>query len=149
LWYRVFAASDAPIEPAALLEHLVGMGWPVRGDFRGDEEGWFAVTLELDGAIVAEVQRYLVSEEGIRAELNTWAAWIEQAAEGTSQQGRLMQQVISTQQLFTIQAAPSADPPIEPLCRATCKYLLSQAGGVYQIDGQGFFAPDGKLLLAD
>ena len=149
MWYRVFAASDAPIEPAALLEHLAELGRHVRGDFRGDEEGWFAVNLELDGAIVAEVQRYLVSEEGIRAELNAWAAWIEQAGEGTSQQGRLMQQVISTRQLFTIKAAPNADPRIEHLCLATCKFLLSQTGGVYQIDSQGFFDPDGKLLLGD
>jgi hypothetical protein len=147
LWYRVFGGTDAPIDPAALLEHLAWLGQPARGDFRGDEEGWFAVRLELYGAIAAQVQRYLVGEEGIRAELNTWAAWIEQVGEGSAHQSQLMQQVIGTRQLFTIEPKPTAGPQVERLCLATCQYLVSQIGGIYHADGQGFFDTDGKLLL--
>src|SRR5262245_34859679 len=78
MWYRIFAASDADIQPAELLEFLHQHGHPFTGHFRGDDQGWYSAELRLPGEEApVEVQRYLASEKGIRDELNTWAAWLE------------------------------------------------------------------------
>ena len=50
---------------------------------------------------------YLATEEGICAELNTWAAWVEATVGGPVQEG-LMLHLISTRQLFVMR-----DPPAE------------------------------------
>src|SRR5438552_3803584 len=74
-WFRVFGRSAATVEPAALLEHLHGQGFPVAGHFRGDDRGWFRAELVFAAdAPPVVVERYLADEEGIRLELNSWAA---------------------------------------------------------------------------
>src|SRR6266540_5777722 len=99
-WYRVFGKSDTCPEPAALLEHLHGPGLEVRGHFRGDAQGWFRADLlppEGDGGV--EVECYLATEEGVRQELSTWAAWLETTPAGAVQD-RLMLHVISSRRVF-------------------------------------------------
>ena len=78
VWYRVFAGRDKGPEAADLLAELrrLGVTAPVR--FHGDDQGWFrAVVHEPGGATLLELERYRADEEGIRAELNSWAAWLE------------------------------------------------------------------------
>src|SRR5215475_6522172 len=78
LWFRVFGGNDEQPEPAALLAYLHAQGLAVPGHFRGDDEGWFAAEFEMEaGATPLYLERYLATEEGIRADLNTWAAWVE------------------------------------------------------------------------
>jgi hypothetical protein len=91
-WYRVFGGRDVEVPPAELMAELrrLGVTAPVR--FHGDEQGWFrAVVLSPAEKPLAEINRYLASEEGIRAELNTWAAWLEAAAPDRPE---LMEQVV-------------------------------------------------------
>jgi hypothetical protein len=146
-WHRVFGTSDSHPDPAALLAALRARGLEVTGHFRGDEQGWFGAALILAGAGGAvEVECYLSAEEGIRHELNSWAAWLEAAGEG-AEQTRLMQHMISTTRLFTIRPADDADA--HALCVALCELLAGAIAGVYQIDGRGFFAADGTLLLPE
>src|SRR5262245_55069313 len=131
-WYRVFGTSEAPPDPAALLEHLRRRGVEAEGHFRGDDQGWFRAELVLaPGAPPLELERFLSSEEGIRAELNTWAAWLEAADSPHS--ARLMRHMIGTRQLFTLRQA--ADEGAVALCR----FLAGATDGVYQVDGAGFF----------
>jgi hypothetical protein len=147
LWYRVFGTGDGQPEPAALLGHLVrGLGVEVRGKFRGDDLGWFGAELLVPGeATAVNLERYLVSEEGIRADLNTWAAWLE------TRDGELMQHVVRTQQLFTVERPADCDDEdmVELLCLELCLLLARETTGVYQIDGRGFFDADGMLLLEE
>lgn len=149
MWYRVFGLTDAEISPAALLEHLHTPAGPVQGHFRGDESGWFEAQLVLENYPLL-LGRYLVSEEGIRAELNSWAAWIE-LQEGHPQQGHLMQQIISTRQVFTVELAGERAKlePLQNLCQQLCQFLAGQTQGYYQIDGQGLFDAAGTLLLRE
>src|SRR5262245_32734997 len=98
-WYRVFGGSEVEPAAAALLAELrrLGIAAPVR--FHGDDQGWFrAVIHEPDGLTILEMERYRADEEGIRAELNTWAAWIETAASGPVQEA-LMQRVVTARQV--------------------------------------------------
>src|SRR5262245_25928836 len=98
MWYRVFGASAAEIQPADLLQQLHHQGLEVTSHFRGDDQGWFRVEFGLDG-LPLTLERFLATEDGVRAELNNWAAWVE-LQEGNPNSGPLMQQIISTQQMF-------------------------------------------------
>lgn len=147
MWYRVFGTSETAVDPNTVLEQLHAEGFEVTGHFRGDELGWFHVDLLFGGETAIEVERYLASEEGIRAQLNTWAAWLESMPDNPRQL-QLMQHMISTKQLFTL-CPPADDEPPTQICLALCRFLAQVTDGVYQIDGQGVFAADGSLLVAD
>jgi hypothetical protein len=143
MWYRIFGTSDVEPEPAVLLQYLRERGIE-EGKFRGDEEGWFAAEFRIRGGGSIELNRFLSTEEGIRNELNTWAAWLE-TAEDNPNHVRLMQHMIGTRQLFTLEVMADDEVPVEDLCR----FLAQATEGVYQVDGQGFFAADGTLLVQE
>ncbi|SRR5579885_2427172 len=154
-WFRVFGLSAAAVEPAALLEHLHGQGLPVAGRFRGDDRGWFRAELVFaEDAPPVIVERYFADEEGIRAELNSWAAWLEEQ-EGNPHHGPLMERLIGTAQLFTlhqpIEETSDAEDAglVERLCLTCCRHLAAATDGVYQADHGGFFAADGALLVPE
>ncbi len=149
-WYRVFGTNEVQPEPARLLEEAAALGAVVRARFHGDDLGWFRAELTVgDDAVPLPLERFLGSEEGIRAELNTWAAWLEETGP-TPEAARLMQHMISTTQVFTLGPLdPDADAEVEPLCVSLCRFLARETAGVYQVDGQGFFAADGTLLVAE
>jgi hypothetical protein len=144
-WYRVFGTSDTEPAPAALLEHLQSVAPGAGAHFRGDDQGWFEAELSCGGPAPLRLERFLASEEDIRAELNNWAAWIESTGDGPGQV-RLMQHMISTRQLFTLRPSGGAGAQVAV---AVCRYLAGATEGVYQVDNQGFFAPDGTLLLSE
>jgi hypothetical protein len=153
-WFRVFGLGAAAVEPAALLEHLHGHGFPVAGRFHGDDRGWFRAELVFaDDAPPVIVERYFADEEGIRAELNTWAAWLEEQ-EGNPNGPPLMERLIGTKQLFTLHQADEEEDDgdrelVERLCLVCCRYLAAATDGVYQADHGGFFAADGSLLVPE
>ena len=149
-WYRVFGAGDVPPPPGAILEHLNGLGGAVAAHFHGDETGWFRAELALGGTVALEVERFLASEEGIRAELNSWAAWVESCGDSPAH-GQLMERLIQTAQLFTLsQHEEVGDAALaERLCVGLCRFLAQATGGIYQVDGAGFFAAGGTSLLRE
>jgi hypothetical protein len=149
-WYRVFGTNDAPVEPARLLEEARRLEAGVTARFRGDDLGWFRADLAVPGEEAPlAVERFLSSEEGIRAELNTWAAWLEETGPGP-EATRLMQHVISTTQVFTLgPLEPDAAASLDHLCTGLCRFLARATAGVYHADGGGFFAPDGTPLVPE
>lgn len=140
MWYRIFGANNVEPDHAAILEYLERIDL-VRGRFHGDEAGWFHADLLCDDLTLL-LDRYTADEEGIRAELNAWAAFVE--AEGGPDNTWLMERLIQTQQLFTLQGLDTSRA--ELLCVALCKYLARATNGVYQIDDAGFYTMDGTLL---
>jgi hypothetical protein len=152
-WFRVFGTNDVEPKAAALLEQIrrLEFGSEVSGKFSRDDEGWFRAELAIHGAdSLLIVERYLTKEEGIRAELNTWAAWLETVDQNPNH-GWLMQHLISTTQLFTIHGPIDADSvlPTESLCLELCRFLARETAGVYQVDKHGFYSPDGTLLVEE
>jgi hypothetical protein len=143
-WYRVFGLNDATPALAVLLEHLHSQGLRVTGHFRGDDLGWTGGELVLDDQSVA-VERYLTKEDDLRDELNTWAGWLETRAD-QPRHGELMQHVIGTKQLITLRPADGAS---DRLCDDACRWLAGKTDGVYQVDGRGFLAADGTVLLSE
>jgi hypothetical protein len=139
-YYRVFGTADAHPDPGAVENALRASGIDAAGEFRGDEDGWFHALIQGSG-LACEVNCWLSTEEDIRRELNTWAAWVESTGDGP-QQARLMGLIVTARRLYTA----SGD---EALCLALARSLAEATAGVYQIDGAGFFERDGTLLLAE
>jgi len=149
-WCRVFGSNQVEPEPAALLEELQRLGYDeVTGKFRGDEHGWFSAQIAFAPSLPPlEIERYLSTEDDIRAELNTWAAWLE-TLEENPHATRLMERIIRTTQLFTLRQLFRLMPVVNPghVNWTVSQFLARQTDGVYQVDGAGFFAPDGTLLV--
>jgi hypothetical protein len=147
LWLRVFGSASVQPQPAALLEHLHGLGYQVGGDFRGDDHGWFQAELQFDDtAAPLQLDCFQAREDDLRNELNAWAAWLETLDDGPNH-GRLMQQVISTTQLYTLEL-PETELN-EERGMAICRFLARATDGIYQVDDHGFFDREGDLLVAE
>ena len=42
-----------------------------------------------------------------------------------------------------------AEVPVDDLCIALCRYVAGETAGIYQVDGEGFFTADGKMIVAE
>jgi len=151
VWYRVFGISAVEPAPADLTAHLLAAGLRVEPHFKGDDLGWTSGELRLPGreALIA-LDRYLAKEDELRDDLNAYAAELETMNHSPNNIA-LMAHVIQTQQLLTLRKPQAAtdEVTLEKILVATCQYLASQTAGVYQIDGQGWFAADGSLLIQE
>src|SRR5215469_16492319 len=97
VWYRVFGTSSEMPASATILDFLADRSVSVSGEFATDASGWYQADLLVDGAAL-QLERYLAEEEGIRADLNSWAAWLE-TRENAPEHVRLMERMIQTDQL--------------------------------------------------
>ena len=113
---------------------------------------WYRVFGSLDTAPtdVADkplvLERYRADEEGIRAELNSWAAFLE-TCDGPHHIP-LMERTIQTRQLFTLHN-PTGDVGLDRECHRLCQLLARITAGFYQADSLGFFDADGTLLVEE
>ncbi len=146
-WCRVFASSAEPIGQASLLECVAQAGIAGTATFatEGESDAWCRADLELETGTVLSIERFNAAEPGIRAELNTWAAHVEQAGD-SSNVVRLMEQIIQTRQLFTLQVF---SPDVLNHASVLCQLLAELTDGVWQRDELGFFDGAGKLLLSE
>jgi hypothetical protein len=149
MYYRVFASNYVSINPAALLEHMHGLDFEVTGHFKGDAQGWFRAELiypEADARL--ELERFLANEEGIRSQLNTWAAWLETAC---PDQPRWLQHLIGATQVFTLQclSEEAEEEKVDLFCLELCRFLATATAGIMQVDGQGFFTETGVLIVKE
>jgi len=150
MWYRVFCRSDAGVAPTDLLAQVQQPGRPVRGDFRGDDLGWTAAELSLGTGTPVYVERYLTVEDDLRDDLNTWAAWLETQGHEPNH-AQLMEHVIQSRQLVIVRKPLDSanESAIEDLCQLVCRVIAEAAGGVYQVEGDGWYGADGRKLLQE
>jgi len=149
MWSRVFGCNDTTPEPAELSVYLRTLGLPTAGQLRGDDLGWTGMELNLPaGGTPVYVERYLTGTDDLRDDLNTWAAWLE-TQDHEPRHRSLMEHIIGTRQLVTIRRPldHADEVTLERLCTAVCQWLAMRTDGVYQVDGEGFYAADGTLLL--
>src|SRR3954464_14159068 len=130
-WYRVFGGSEVQPAPGMILEHLNGLGRPVTGSFQGDEAGWLRAELTGPGLPLLELERFLAGEEGIRAELNSWAAYVESCGDSPDH-FRLMERLIQTRQVFTLRCLGEGEDNTraDELCLALCRFLAGRTEGI-------------------
>jgi hypothetical protein len=151
MWFRVFGTNDLQPEPEQLLEHLRRLGIESPGDFGGDDHGWFRADFTYnEQAPPLHLERFLTADDDIRDDLNSWAAWLE-TVETNPVVPRLMQLMVDTKQLFTMRCPRDVADliPVQKLCVGLCQFLAEKTKGVYQVDTQGFFAPDGQSLVRE
>jgi hypothetical protein len=150
VWYRIFGRNEFAVAPAALLEHLRGLGLAVEGHIRGDDANWTTMELHLGVGTPVYLERYLTKDDNLRDDLNAWAAFLE-TCDYSPNHVTLMERVIQTSQLITLRKPidHADDVSLDRLCLATCQFLAATTDGVYQIDDVGWFAADGTLLLAE
>jgi hypothetical protein len=150
-WYRVFGTAAEQPRPETLLECLRALGVSTAAHFRGDEDGWTSAEVALaDGVAPLVVECFLATEPGIRAELNNWAAWLE-TCDYSPNHVDLMERVIQARQLYTLRRPldHADEVRLERVCVGICRHLAATTAGIYQADGEGFFAADGTLLLQE
>ena len=150
MWHRVFGLKRDEVPPAQLVEHLHGLGLTVEPHFKGDDLGWTAGELRLPGGSPVRLERFLTVEDELRRDLNTFAAELETMT-FAEHRLRLMQHCIQTEQLIVLRrpADHSDDATLENVCVETIRFLAKQLDGITQIDGEGWFAPDGACLLQE
>jgi hypothetical protein len=150
LFSRVFASTDAVSSPAGIEACLVGLGAAVTARFDEANDSWYRAELTLNGGAPLVLERWLADEDGIRAELSSWAAYLETLDYSPNAAG-LMEKAIQARQLFTLRRP--IDHPNEALleraCQALCQFLAMQTDGFYQVDDRGFFAADGGVLVQE
>jgi hypothetical protein len=146
-WYLVFGRADTEVQLAELLAYLNSHGVNATGQVSSDEGGGVVATVLVAPGRAVELKRYQSSEEGIREELTSWAAFLE-TCEANSHAIGLMEHMIQTRQLFTLRVAPGGeDKAVEQVCVGMCKYLARATDGVYQVDNEGFYSAEGELLV--
>jgi hypothetical protein len=148
IWYRVFGRAETPVPKGLLTDSLHRFGEKVTVEFEGEDWGQFTVTYGKGSPLVME--RFHVTEEGIRAELNTWAGFLETCDYSPSYIS-LMEHMIQTVQLFTLRRPidVSDEVLVEDLCEILCQVIAQATDGVYQIDHVGFHTAEGTLLLKE
>jgi hypothetical protein len=151
MWYRVFSPLRTEPSPVELVERLHSQGYAIVPHFKGDDHGWTSAELILPaGGTPIMVARYLTKEDQLRGDLNAYAAELETMTFSPNAP-MLMEKVIQTQQLLTLRKPIDAgsDAQAESVCELLCQDLARTLDGLYQIDGQGWFAASGEKLLQE
>jgi hypothetical protein len=150
MWYRVFGRSDVEPSPAALTAHLHAAGLVAEPHFRGDDLGWTEGELRLPVGSPVLLGRYLAREDDLRDDLNAYAAELE-TMDYSPNSGPLMERVIQTKQLVTLRKPVDVADEVllEKVLEEAVRFLARATDGVYQIDGQGWFAAGGELLVQE
>ena len=150
LWYRVFGKGETPPPEEEVLGHVRGLGVEVEGVLTEGEGGWLRAVLGFGDGSPLVVERFAATEEGIRAELNSWAAFLETCDYSPHHAG-LMERTIQARQLFTLRRPTdhADEVRVERVCVGLCRFLAKATDGFYQVDDEGFFEPDGTLLVKE
>ena len=150
LWMRVFALSEATPNPVSLAELVSKLLPGTTCHFGADGNGWFSLEMRPPTGGPILLDRYGVQEEGIRHDLNTWAAWVE-TCDSCDEAPALMERIIQSQQFITMRR--SLDTPdesgVERLCSGICRHLATCLDGIWQSDDEGLSSADGTLLLRE
>lgn len=146
MWLRVFAATDGVPDPAALADCLGGAA----ADFVGDDTGWYSAAIRHGQGSPVTLERFHAEEDGFRAEMNGWAAYLE-TLDYSPNHVDLMRRAVQARQLFTLRKPidHGDEAGVDRLCLALARRLAALTGGFYQIDAKGFFEADGVLLVVE
>jgi hypothetical protein len=146
IWYRVFGrTAEEPDREAIRALCLRHPGTSVT--FHEEEGTWLRAQFRVSEQEL-ELERFLVEEEGIGAELRSWAAYLETCGHNPHHVS-LMEHMIQTTQLFTLGCPEEAGEAVASLCVALSQHLATVTAGVYQVDGLGFFDAAGTLLVEE
>jgi hypothetical protein len=150
MWYRVFSLNESEPSPAVLAEYLHALGLAVQPHFKGDDLGWTEGELRLPTGSPVLLSRFLTKEDDLRDDLNAHAAELETMTDSPNS-APLMQRVIQTKQLITLRKPVDVadEVLVDRVLDEAVRFLAGSTDGVYQIDGRGWFAANGELLVQE
>jgi hypothetical protein len=150
MWYRVFSLNEVEPSPVALVEHLHAGGLAVEPHFKGDDLGWTEGELRLPTGSPVLLSRFLTKEDDLRDDLNAHAAELE-TMNYSPNSGPLMERVIQAKQLITLRKPVDVanEVLVDRVLEEAVRFLAGATDGVYQIDGRGWFAVGGELLVQE
>jgi hypothetical protein len=150
MWLRVFSPNSTEVPPAELAGHLHAMGFAHEPHFKGDAHGWTTGELRPTSGSPVMLARYLTTEDDLRDDLNAFAAELETQTYSPNNV-ILMEKVIQTKQMVTVRKPIDSpdEAALDRLSDAVVMFLAARTGGVYQVDGRGWFATDGTMLLQE
>ena len=145
-WFRVFLLQEDGPKPSGIMECLQSLIPEVKGKFRTDEDGWFQLILDHPSIGELTIDHFLTSEKGVRAEINTWAAWLE-----SKQRFDLMERIIQVKQILSFEVTPEMEDNVSDalVYKHLALALAALAEGVVHMDAVGFLESDGTLLIED
>jgi hypothetical protein len=150
MWQRVFGRSDKGLTPAQIAERLAEAGHACAPHFKGDDLGWTSGELQFASGSPVLLARYLTKPDDLRADLNAFAAELETMTYSANAPP-LMERVIQTQQMVTLRKPfdHRDEVKLDAICELLMRSLAAACDGVYQIDGKGWFAADGEVLVQE
>lgn len=150
MWQRIFLAEALPVDAEELLESVRAAGFRIAAQFRRDEQGWFeGLLVEEDSEAAVEIRRYLAGEDGIRQELNGWAAWVEEILPEEEATPWLIR-FIGAKEVVTLRCLEEGDPEAAaPLMDCLARSVAAAGGGFRQVDGVGLLDAAGNLLVRE
>ncbi|MEZ6141347.1 MAG: hypothetical protein R3B84_12320 [Zavarzinella sp.] len=150
MWYRIFGLSEIEPDPTEMLHHLHQNHLLVEGHFKGDDLGWTQVSLQLGHGTPLTVDRFLTTQDDLRQDLNSWAAWLE-TLDYSHNSLPLMERLIQTQQLITARFPIDYPDEIQMtrLCHLLSMWLAEQTNGVLYIEGDGWYNQNNELLIKE
>lgn len=150
LWCRAFARSDKSPDPVAIAALAMSIHPGTTCHFGADQAGWFSCEVRLPDGAAISLDRFPVTEEGVRRDLNTWAAWVE-TCDYSDRAGELMERVIQSAQFFTLRlpVAAADDLAVDKLARGICLHLAGDLDGLWQVDGDGLYDASGDKVLQE
>lgn len=145
-WFRIFNPSLADWEPEKVMEGLQPLFPGIQGKFRTDDDGWFQLVLSHESLGELPIDRFLSTEKGVRAQLNTWAGWLE-----TKDRHDLMEKIIQVGQIISFELPDDleSDSPEFANYRKLARFCASICHGFFHADGVGFVDEYDRLLIED
>src|SRR4051812_27279879 len=101
LWYRIFGRSEAEVAPDVVSARIAAAGVRAECIFTPEGNGWQRAEISFAASAPIHLERFRSEEEGIRAELNSWAAFLE-TCDYDPIHTSLMERVVQSKQLFTV-----------------------------------------------
>jgi hypothetical protein len=135
---------------AELIAHLHESGLAVEPHFKGDDLGWTDGELRFAKGSPILVARWLTKEDDLRDDFNAYAAELE-TLDYAPQAQAMMERVIQTQQLITLRKPVDApdETAVEAVLLKCGEWLATHGDGVRQVDGVGWLAADGSVLVEE
>ena len=148
--YRVFARAEDVPAGEQIQSWLSELAPSSQAELAVEAGEWVRIDWTVGSGAPLILERYHVREEGLRAELNSWAGVLE-TCDDSPHHGPLMERTIQACQLFILSLPldRADEAALDHLCETLCRRLAGHLDGFYQIDDRGFFEADGTLLVQE
>lgn len=149
-WSRVFGLLDLNPDPARLEQAALEIIPKAAVHLKGDDRGWFCAEISWGQGSPLTIETYAATDPEVRADLNTWAAYIETCDYSPNAHSTMVKVALSQQIITLRRPIDHADESgLDRLMHGMAQHLALEIDGIFQIDEAGFFDKNGTLLVEE